>query len=140
MNNENQLEFPKKAITHIQPEVWEKANRLLVKKAICEFSHELLIKPILESDNKYSLLSDDQLVKYIFKAELLAMNHLNIEVNSISKYKNNELIVLDAVDFIQEFKASLGISEQLIPSYLEEIISTLYGLSLIHISEPTRPY
>ncbi|WP_456312452.1 GNAT family N-acetyltransferase [Pseudomonas shirazensis] len=131
MNTENQLEFPEKAIAHIQPEVWEKANRLLVKKAICEFSHELLIEPILElgvqNRNKYSLFSDDHSVTYTFIAEQLAMNHLSIEVGSISKYKNDKLVPLDAVDFIQEFKISLGISEQLIPSYLEEIISTLYG-------------
>jgi siderophore synthetase component len=131
MNTENQLEFPEKAITHIQPEVWEKANRLLIKKAICEFSHELLIEPVLEfgveNTNKYSLVSDDNSVKYTFKAQELAMNHLNIEVNSILKYKNEKKEALDAVDFIQEFRNSLGISEQLLPSYIEEIISTLYG-------------
>ncbi|PWB26377.1 GNAT family N-acetyltransferase [Flavobacterium sp. HTF] len=129
--SENQIEFPEQAITHIQPEVWEKANRLLVKKAICEFSHELLIEPVAEQDlqneNQYSLFSDDKSVKYIFKGQLLAMNHLNIEADSIQKYKNEQPEALDAVDFIQEFKTSLGISEQLLPSYIEEIISTLHG-------------
>lgn len=129
--SENQIEFPEQAITHIQPEVWEKASRLLVKKAICEFSHELLIEPVAEQDlqneNQYSLFSDDKSVKYIFKGQLLAMNHLNIEADSIQKYKNEQPEALDAVDFIQEFKTSLGISEQLLPSYIEEIISTLHG-------------
>ena len=129
--SENQIEFPEQAITHIQPEVWEKANRLLVKKAICEFSHELLIEPIAETDlqnnNKYSLSSDDKSVKYTFEGQLLAMNHLNIEADSILKYKNEQAEVLDAVNFIYEFKVSLGISEQLLPSYIEEIISTLHG-------------
>jgi siderophore synthetase component len=129
--SENQIKFPEQAITHIQPEVWEKANRLLVKKAICEFSHELLIAPVTESEvqnrTKYSLLSDDKSVKYTFEGQLLAMNHLNIEADSILKYKNEQPEVLDAVDFIQEFKISLGISEQLFPSYIEEIISTLHG-------------
>jgi siderophore synthetase component len=129
--SENQIEFPEQAITHIQPEVWEKANRLLVKKAICEFSHELLIEPIAETDlqnnNKYSLFSDDKSVKYTFEGQLLAMNHLNIEADSILKYRNEQAEVLDAVSFIYEFKVSLGISEQLLPSYIEEIISTLHG-------------
>jgi len=129
--SENQIEFPEQAITHIQPEVWEKANRLLVKKAICEFSHELLIEPIaepgLQNINKYSLFSDDKSVKYTFEGQLLAMNHLNIKADSILKYKNEQAEVLDAVNFIYEFKVSLGISEQLLPSYIEEIISTLHG-------------
>lgn len=129
--SENQIKFPEQAITHIQPEVWEKANRLLVKKAICEFSHELLIAPVTESEvqnrTNYSLLSDDKSVKYTFEGQLLAMNHLNIETDSILKYKTEQPEVLDAVDFIQEFKTSLGISEQLFPSYIEEIISTLHG-------------
>ncbi|UCA61720.1 GNAT family N-acetyltransferase [Chryseobacterium rhizoplanae] len=127
MNNENQLETPERAITHIQPEVWEKANRLLLKKTICEFSHERLIKPILEYDNQYSLVSDDETIKYIFNAHELAMHHLNIELDSISKYKDEDVIPLDVVDFILEFKTNLGISEQLLPSYIEEIVSTLYG-------------
>jgi siderophore synthetase component len=55
------------------------------------------------------------------------MNHLNIEADSILKYKNEQAEVLDAVNFIYEFKVSLGISEQLLPSYIEEIISTLHG-------------
>jgi len=129
--SKNQIEFPEQAITHIQPEVWEKANRLLVRKAICEFSHELLIEPIagtdLQNNNKYSLSSDDKSVKYTFEGQLLAMNHLNIEADSILKYKNEQVEVLDAVSFIYEFKVSLGISEQLLPSYIEEIISTLHG-------------
>lgn len=129
--SENQIEFPEQAITHIQPEVWEKANRLLVKKAICEFSHELLIEPIaepsLQNINKYSLFSDDKSAKYTFEGQLLAMNHLNIEADSILKYKNGQAEVLDAVNFIYEFKVSLGIPEQLLPSYIEEIISTLHG-------------
>lgn len=131
MNNENQIEFPENAIAHIQPEVWEKANRLLIKKALCEFSHEFLIRPIQEESNEegnhYALVSDNGKTVYRFTAQLLALNHLNIDLHSISKTQNGATAVLDAVEFIQEFKSNLGISEQLLPSYIEEIISTLYG-------------
>jgi siderophore synthetase component len=131
MNNENQIEFPENAIANIQPEVWEKANRLLIKKALCEFSHEFLILPIQEESdekgNQYALVSDNGKIVYRFKAKKLALNHLNIELHSISKTQNGGTAVLDAVEFIQEFKSNLGISDQLLPSYIEEIISTLYG-------------
>ncbi|TGD57021.1 GNAT family N-acetyltransferase [Flavobacterium humi] len=131
MNLENQIQHPHQAIAHIQPEVWEKANRLLVRKALCEFSHELLVQPKKENqDGKwshYSLLSNDQSAEYRFKAQLLALNHWHIEPLSITKTKNNAVLPLDAVLFITEFQESLGISKEILPSYIEEITSTLYG-------------
>lgn len=127
----NQIEFPEQAVQHINSEVWEKANKLLVKKAICEFSHELLLHPKVEKKqdnwNKYCLTTDDNQIKYSFKAKLLALNHLIIDSNSIIKERNGVEIEIDAIHFISEFKESIGISEELFPSYIEEIISTLYG-------------
>ena len=131
MNPDNQIQQPHQAIAHIQPEVWEKANRLLVRKALCEFSHELLVQPKKENqDGKwghYCLLSDDQSSEYRFKAQLLALHHWHIEPLSITKTKNNAVLPLDAVLFITEFQQSLGISKEILPSYIEEITSTLYG-------------
>lgn len=33
------------AVAHLSPERWEKANRLLIRKALAEFAHERLITP-----------------------------------------------------------------------------------------------
>ncbi|MFC7772610.1 GNAT family N-acetyltransferase [Flavobacterium sp. GCM10027622] len=131
MQYNEQIETPEKAIQHIDSKSWNKANLLLVKKAICEFSHELLIAPKIINENgnwnNYVLITDDESIEYHFKSQLLALNHLAIDENSIIKRKNNEVVTIDAVDFILEFKKSIGISEDIIPSYIEEIISTLYG-------------
>lgn len=131
MNTESQIQNPQQAITHIQPEIWAKANRHLIRKALCEFSHELLLKPKKESSNDnwnhYSLLADDQTIEYQFKAQLLALNHWHIETSSITKMKNNAILPLDAILFIKEFQKNLGIAKEILPSYIEEITSTLYG-------------
>ncbi|MDY8135932.1 GNAT family N-acetyltransferase [Aquimarina sp. 2201CG5-10] len=132
MNTLDNAVSPQQSIAHLQPEVWVKVNTLLVTKAICEFSHELLIKPyVLENLkdgwNMYTLKTDNPNIQYQFNAKPLALNHLWIDSDSIKKYINSESVVLDAVLFIKEFKKQLGIKDSQMPVYLEEIVSTLYG-------------
>ncbi|MCL9804544.1 GNAT family N-acetyltransferase [Flavobacterium amniphilum] len=144
MQYSEQIESPEKAIQHIEASVWNKANQLLVKKAICEFSHELIITPKIENENgkwnDYVLIAEDNTIEYRFKAQLLSLNHLAIEENSIVKTKGGAIATIDAVDFIMEFKKSIGISEDALPSYVEEIISTLYGSAykLVKNNPPAR--
>lgn len=141
MNNINNVVSPRQAIAHINPTIWEKVTRLLIRKAICEFSHERLINPKITDKvtengqewNAYSLASDSENIYYIFKAQPLALNHLNIDVASIQKYKNDQPVALDALWFIKEFKEQLGIAPAQMPTYLEEITSTLYGSAYKHI-------
>ncbi len=132
MNTLDNAVSPQQSIAHLQPEVWVKINTLFITKAICEFNHELLIKPqiIEELDdrwNTYILLSDNPNIQYQFRAKPLALNHLQIESSSIKKFNKSETIVLDGVLFIKEFRKQLGINDSQMPVYLEEVISTLYG-------------
>ncbi len=132
MNTLDNAVSPQQSIAHLQPEVWIQVNTLLIAKAICEFSHELLIQPekIKQLDagwNLYILEADQSTIQYQFKAKPLALNHVWIDKKSIEKFDNNTTVALDAVLFIKEFRAQLGIDEKQMPVYLEEIISTLYG-------------
>ena len=132
MNTVDNAVSPQQAISHITPKSWQTANRLLIKKALCEFSHELLIQPKVLNTldngwNKYQLEIEDTTITYTFEAKPLALNHLFIKTNSITKLNNDEIGELDAVLFIKELKPTLGISDSVLPVYLEEIISTLYG-------------
>ncbi|WP_230457027.1 hypothetical protein [Bordetella pertussis] len=36
---------PAEIVAHLQPEIWNKVNRLLVRKAISEYAHEWLLEP-----------------------------------------------------------------------------------------------
>ncbi len=132
MNSLDNVVSPQQSIQHIQPNVWQQANTLLVKKALCEFSHELLIQPeSIESHadgfNTYRIVADANTIRYEFKAKPLALNHLLIKDHTIVKYIDDTISPLDAIVFIKEFRKVLGISDAQMPVYLEEIISTLYG-------------
>ncbi|CAL2085036.1 GNAT family N-acetyltransferase [Tenacibaculum sp. 190524A05c] len=132
MNTIDNVVSPQQSTQHIQPAVWEQANRLLIKKALCEFSHELLIEPKVQSDlengyKEYVVKAEDSNIIYFFNAKPLALNHYMIDENSIRKTINNQVAELDAIFFIKEFRKALGIADEKMPVYLEEIISTLYG-------------
>jgi len=132
MNTLDNTVSPQQAVAHIQPEVWNKVNTLLIKKAICEFSHELLIKPEVQNQHEggwstYKLTADDQRIVYQFNAKPLAMQHLWIDTESIRKPVDGEEQTPDAILFIKEFRKQLGIDPKMLTTYLEEIISTLQG-------------
>ena len=133
MNTLDNTVSPQQSVQHIQPQLWQKVNLLLVKKAITEFCHELLITPIKTASlgngwNTYLIQSDKKEIHYEFNAKLLALNHFWISNNHITKFKSGKPEgIVDAVLLIKEFKKQLGISDKDLPVYLEEIISTLYG-------------
>ncbi|PHO01123.1 transcriptional regulator, partial [Rhodobacteraceae bacterium 4F10] len=132
MNTLDNVVSPQQSTQHIQPKVWQKSNLLLVKKALCEFSHELLIQPevIQELNSGYKLYkvhADNAEIQYEFKAKPMALNHLMIDEGSIRRYVKDVEEEVDAITFIKEFRKALGIADEKMPVYLEEIISTLYG-------------
>ena len=120
---------PTESIQHIKPKYWNKANRILLQKALSEFAHELLIDPQFdEKENSYSLVTPAVNAIYFFKAKRQALNHWSIVADSIEKRNaEGEIIELNLFHFIIEFKEQLGITEVLLPTYLEEINSTLYS-------------
>ncbi|MEO6176873.1 MAG: IucA/IucC family siderophore biosynthesis protein [Flavobacterium circumlabens] len=122
------MEIPNKSIAHITKKNWDKANVLLLKKTISEFAHELLIVPTLKSGKTYGLFSPDKTFEYTFEASVLALNHWSVSADSIQKKTaDGEEVPLRLLEFLIEFKDVLGIGEQLLPTYLEEITSTLYS-------------
>ncbi|WP_299004215.1 GNAT family N-acetyltransferase [uncultured Shewanella sp.] len=134
-NTANLQSHPEMAVSAIQPDVWALVNRLHVKKCIAELAHEKVITPVLLSNesNKtdawkhYELQADQAGVSYFFKAQKLALSHWLIDENSIEKRINDEVSDLDSLLFIIEFCQSLNIDPDKLPTYMEEISSTLCG-------------
>ncbi|WP_428995961.1 IucA/IucC family protein [Paraburkholderia ferrariae] len=124
---------PHEATAHLTPEVWQHANRMLVRKAIAEYAHELIVEPQRVSDApgehyaRYALESDDGTRVYTFDARLLALRHWSIRPETIVCSQDGAPQPLDALAFILDVKARLGIKEEMLPIYLDEISSTLYG-------------
>ncbi|GAB3301762.1 IucA/IucC family protein [Parasphingorhabdus pacifica] len=130
------LDPPQAAAAHLTPEHWERANRLLVRKALAEFAHERLISPEPQPAGHYVVRGDDQLVEYRFIARLLTLEHWEIDADSISKHRDGSELPLDALDLMLEIRGALSLDENVLPSYLEEISSTLAGTAFKLASGP----
>ncbi|MGN3957422.1 IucA/IucC family protein [Streptomyces sp. WAC8370] len=114
------------AVAHLSPERWERANRLLVRKALAEFAHERLLTP--EPDGAaYVVRSDDGQTAYRFTATLRRLDHWQVAADSITRHRDGVELPLAALDFFIELKQTLGLSDEILPVYLEEISSTLSG-------------
>ncbi|MER7962095.1 desferrioxamine E synthetase DesD [Streptomyces ardesiacus] len=114
------------AVAHLSPERWERANRLLVRKALAEFAHERLLTP--EPDGAaYVVRSDDGQTAYRFTATLRRLDHWQVAADSITRHRDGAELPLAALDFFIELKQTLGLSDEILPVYLEEISSTLSG-------------
>jgi siderophore synthetase component len=114
------------AVAHLSPERWDQANRLLVRKALAEFAHERLITPEQDGE-QYVVRSDDGLTNYRFSADRRALDHWQVDADSITRHRNGTEVPLAALDFFIELQKSLGLSDDILPVYLEEISSTLSG-------------
>ncbi|WP_030650818.1 MULTISPECIES: IucA/IucC family protein [Streptomyces] len=114
------------AVAHLSPERWATANRLLLRKALAEFAHERLITPE-EDGGRYVVRSDDGHTTYRFSAVRRALDHWEIDPGSLTRHRDGTELPLAALDFFIELKESLGLSDEILPVYLEEISSTLSG-------------
>ncbi|MFF6873957.1 IucA/IucC family protein [Streptomyces sp. NPDC012474] len=114
------------AVAHLSPHRWARANRLLIRKALAEFAHERLITPE-EDGEQYVVRSDDGLTSYRFSAARRALDHWQVDAESITRNRDGAELPLAALDFFIELQKSLGLSDDILPVYLEEISSTLSG-------------
>ena len=136
INTSNQHQF----LTNLKPKVWEYVNRQLVKKAMEELAHELLLYPKLQFQkntiSQYLLIADNGTSRYEFHAKRYALDHWEVIPDSIVKYENGiATTTLDAVHFIWEFNERLQIPDSLLSTYIEEITSTLYSAAYKYTHE-----
>ncbi|MBB3191759.1 GNAT family N-acetyltransferase [Halomonas cerina] len=127
---------PARAAAHLTPKFWARANRWLIRKAIAEFTHEKLLAPEglnvetavnADGHGDYRLAAPDEAAEYRFRARRLALDHWVIDLDSLEKRVDGAPAELDAQRFILEFRRPLGIGDEMLPVYLEEVASTLFG-------------
>ncbi|MFD5638472.1 IucA/IucC family protein [Streptomyces sp. NPDC127077] len=129
---------PAESVAHLSPERWADANRLLLRKALAEFAHERLITPRSLPDGRYEVLGDDGLTSYRFTATRRLLDHWQVAAESITRHRDGAELPLSALDFFIELKTSLGLSDEILPVYLEEISSTLAG-TCYKLTKPRVP-
>ncbi|MEU5526398.1 IucA/IucC family siderophore biosynthesis protein [Micromonospora chersina] len=129
---------PAAAVDHLTPELWAAANRRLVRKALAEFAHERLVTPEPQGPGHYRVRGDDGTVEYRFAARRLSLNHWWIDPAGLTRRVDGREAPLDAVDLCLELRGSLGLTDAVLPVYLEEITSTLAGLAY-KLARPELP-
>lgn len=113
---------------HLRPEPMERAQRALLAKAIGELSHERLLTPEPVRD-RWRLTTPDGSGHYEFAARRFALEHWVVDAASLERRCSGEVAPLDAQAFVAEFATCLGLPDSLLPTYLEEIASTLGSAS-----------
>ncbi|HTW17910.1 MAG TPA: GNAT family N-acetyltransferase [Nocardioides sp.] len=109
---------------HLSPERLATAQRHLVAKAISEYAHERIVTPVADAD-AWRLAAPDGGSSYTFRARRLALEHWAIEEDSLTRWVDGAPADLDVQAFVAEFAGPLGIPDPLLPTYLEELASTL---------------
>ncbi|GGK86318.1 siderophore synthetase component [Curtobacterium luteum] len=114
---------------HLRPEHLEPAQRHLVAKAIAEFTHERLIAPRADGD-AWVLDAGDS--TYRFRARVHALEHWALDEASLTRTRAGSPVPIDAQDLVLALRAVLGIPDELLGTYLEEIASTLASAAAKH--------
>src|SRR3954468_20888224 len=115
------------AVAHLSPERWETANRLLVRKGLAEFAHERLIEPEETDRDQYVVRSDDGKTRYDFTAVRRALDHWQIDADSITRHRAGAEPPPAALGFLIGLPQAVALRDEILPVYLEEISSTLSG-------------
>jgi siderophore synthetase component/RimJ/RimL family protein N-acetyltransferase len=116
---------------HLTPQLMERAQRALVAKAISEFAHERLLTPRVVEQRGTSVVETTTYEltgpssTYTFNARIHPLEHWVIDLPTLTREIHGQPAPLDALAFVAEFAPQLGIPDQLLPTYLEELASTL---------------
>ena len=106
---------------------WITANKIMTKKILTEFTHEGIIIPTLVNEDNYVLNINSQQICYHFKAKEYLLEHLDISLDSITKYKDGVETPIDALELFIELFEFIHIDKNILPTYIDEMISTLNG-------------
>jgi len=120
-------------VAHLTPPLMERAHRHLVAKAIAEYAHERLLAPVPDPTRPgwWSIGAGGS--TYSFSARVRTLEHWVVDPASIERRwsrcdersEEPRDQGIDAQVFVAELAPTLGIPDQLLPTYLEEIASTL---------------
>jgi hypothetical protein len=114
---------------HLRPEHLEPAERHLVAKSIAEFTHERIVAPVPDGEG-WRLDAGES--TYRFRARRHALEHWSVDEASVVRTIDGEAAPLSAQELVLELRDVLGIPDELLGTYLEEIASTLASAAAKH--------
>ncbi|ANC31219.1 GNAT family N-acetyltransferase [Isoptericola dokdonensis] len=109
---------------HLRADLAEHAHRHLAAKALAELAHERLFAPVATGEGRYRLDLDG--VTYAFAARTFALEHWVVDPASITRTATGGVVLpVDVLELVAELRPLLGVPDDLLALYLEELSSTL---------------
>ncbi|MGP9680963.1 GNAT family N-acetyltransferase [Brachybacterium sp. AOP3-A1-3] len=115
---------PAAPTAHLRAEVAEQAHRHLVAKALAELSHERVLAPEALGGGRFALAVPGTTVRYEFRARVLPLEHWLVDPAPIRRLEDATVTALDVQTLVLELQETLGIPDDLLSTYLEELAST----------------
>ncbi len=110
---------------HLRPDIAEQAHRHLIAKALAELSHERVLAPETRGEGAWELAVPGADIRYRFTARVLPLEHWLVDPASITRVEDGSPTSLDVQVLVAELQDLLGILDDLLSTYLEELASTL---------------
>jgi len=102
------------------------AHRLLVAKAIREFTHERLLTPVrgerVDDAGRHAYTLTLGGVRWTFTARALPLEHLGVDPDSVCRAGDPDAVAVDR--FVLDAAEVLGLAGEALDVYLEELAST----------------
>lgn len=118
------LTAPTAPTAHLRADVAEQAHRHLIAKALAELSHERVLAPAALGEDRFLLAVPGTTVRYEFRARVLPLEHWLVDPASIRRLDDGAPTALDVQILVLELQDPLGIADDLLSTYLEELAST----------------
>lgn len=107
---------------HLNPTTLDHAQRHLLAKALGELAHERLVSPVAHGRGWRVTTAG---AAYDFTARRLPLEHWQVDPASIRVVVDGREVAPDVQAFVAALAPDLGIPTDLLPTYLEELASTL---------------
>ncbi|MFC4337730.1 IucA/IucC family protein [Salininema proteolyticum] len=110
------------ATAHLKAEAWTSETRRLLAKALGEFAHERLLEP---EEAEWGYLVQGRRLTWTFSARRLPLDHWDVDPESVTCLLDEEPQPLEAGVFFADFAEALGMSDEVLQVYLEEVAATV---------------
>ena len=124
------------ATAHLAPEPMQRAHRFLAAKIIAEMAHERIFDPA-PVDVDHEIVSPDGRARYRFHAHRHELDHWVVGPWSIARMLDDQPAAVDALELVIEHAELLGLTPGQLPTYLEELSSTLETLAWRYVHSTT---
>lgn len=118
----------------ITPAVTAQLQRSMVAKMLAEFTHERLISPRPhgqgsggqdDTDSTWVVDDDSGQPRWAFTATRHPLEHWRVDPDSIRRLDSVDPAVVDPQQAVLDLRQSLGLTDRVLPLYLEDLSATL---------------